>query len=249
MKDENSIFNKLGIDVIILVQLSLPCKYHWLFLLTVNFWLNRHNGENNPEWFTSRTHSKYSYFFVWRAANISKMSPFTPVYNIFPPTWRGLPSCLDLESKPKVLTCLAQFRFLQQLYPWRQCWLAAKMTPYLCLVGHGTPDFPENGTDQVFHTYTGKMWFACLKLWEKKITIIAIFLSIEFNKKHNLISSDGNACLPGTTSEGQKCQHFCTSLNLPILLELPFSGSSHYQGTGQTPCVSLLKIQLWAWSL
>jgi len=86
-------------------------------------------------------------------------------------------------------------------------------------VGHGTPNYPEKGTDQMFHTYTGKkMWFACLKLWEKKVTIIASFLSIEFNKKHNSISSDGNTYLPGTPSEGQKCQHFYTSLNLPVFL-------------------------------
>lgn len=87
------------------------------------------------------------------------------------------------------------------------------MTPCLCLVGHGPPDFPEKGTDQMFHTYTvKKMWFASLKLWGKKVTIIASFQFIEFNRNHNPVSFDRNPYLPGPSSEGQKCLIFCARL-------------------------------------
>lgn len=87
------------------------------------------------------------------------------------------------------------------------------MAPYLCLEGHGPPDFPGKETDRMLHTYTAKkVWFASLKLWGKKVTIITSFQFIECNRNHNPVSFDGNSHLPGTSSEEQKCVIFCARL-------------------------------------
>lgn len=105
-----------------------------------------------------------------RIASISKMAPLTPAYNTFLFHWLEGDCHHSLDGWIwKVNLRHVSLRFLRQLLPWRQCWWVAMMTPSLCLVDHGSPGFPEKGTDQMFHTYTGKkMWFACLKLGEEE---------------------------------------------------------------------------------